>query len=118
MNVRSLALSLAAIAAVSPAISQASTEKAALDACARAFASSLASPGAAVPVYTVVYGGIRNTGSISEFFAREFTFELHADSKKTGLAVARASCSVDSRGTVVALSPIPMEAAQPALAAR
>jgi hypothetical protein len=118
MNVRHVGLIAAAIAALSPAISQANTEKAALDACARAFAASLAAPGAAAPTFKVRYGSLQNTGSVTEYFAREFTFELHADSRRTGLPIARASCSTDAHGAVIAFSPIPMEAARTTLAAR
>lgn len=118
MNVRHVGLIAAAIAALSPALSQANTEKAALDACARAFAASLAAPGAAVPTFRVVYGSPQSAGSVSEYFAREFTFELHADSQKTGLPIARASCSTDARGAVTALSPIPMDIARATLAAK
>jgi len=94
------------------------TEKAALDACARAFATSLAAPGAAAPTFRLVDGSPHNTGSVSEYFAREYTFELHADSQKTGLPIARASCSTDARGAVIALSPIPMETVRATLATR
>lgn len=118
MNVRHVGLIAAAIAALSPAISQATTEKSALDACARAFATSLAAPGAAAPVYKLKYGGEQNTGFLSQFFAHEFTFELHANSAKTGLPIARATCSTDAHGAVIALSPIPMAADSATLAAR
>jgi len=117
MNVRKIGLAAAAIAALSPAVSQAS-EKAALDACARAFASSLASPGAAAPAYTLVYSGSPNVPSIVDYFARDYSFDLHADNQRTGLPIARARCSTDMRGNVVALSPIPLQPARATLAAR
>jgi hypothetical protein len=110
MNVRKLALAAAAAAVFSPAISNASPEKTALNACARAFASSLAPAGAAAPVFKVVYGGERNVASAADFFARTYTFELHARNQKTGLPVARASCSTDLRGSVISLYSIPMDA--------
>ena len=53
-----------------------------------------------------------------EFYTREYTFDLNAKDLKTGLPIARASCSTDSRGAVVALSAIPLDAAHPAVAAR
>jgi hypothetical protein len=110
MNVRTLTLAAAAAAVLSPAISNASPEETALNACARAFASSLAPAGAAAPVFKVVYGGERNVASAADFFARRYTFELHASNQKTGLPVARATCSTDMRGSVISLSPIPMAA--------
>ena len=116
MKFRKLALLAASAAVLYPAISNAaSPEKAALNACARAFASSLASPGAAAPVFKVVYGGERFAGSAMDFFARAFTFELHAADLKSGLPIARASCSTDSHGDVVALSSIPLDAVRPTL---
>ena len=117
MKFRHIALVAASIAALAPAISNASPEKAAMSACARAFASSLAAPGAAVPAFKVAYRDNRY-GSLLEFYTREYSFELHANDLKTGLPVARASCSTDSHGTVVSLSPIPLDAAHPVFAAR
>jgi len=105
MNLRRISLIAVVIAAAAPAISNASPEKAALDACARAFASSLASPGKAAPAFKVAYRGSQSTGSMLEFYTLEYTFDLHANDLKTGLPIARASCSTDSHGTVVALHP-------------
>jgi hypothetical protein len=65
-----------------------------------------------------VYDATGSAGSVSQFFARRYTFELHAGNGKTGLPIARASCSTDARGTVVSLSSIPMEAVSQTLAAR
>jgi hypothetical protein len=118
MKYRKVALLLAAAAALAPAISNASPERAALDACARAFASSLAAPGSAAPAFKVAYRGGQVAGSMLAFYAREYTFELRANDPKTGLPVARANCSTDARGAVTALSPLPLEAEPAALAAR
>jgi hypothetical protein len=104
MNVRKIGLAVATIAVLAPVISNASPERNALNACAQAFASSLASPGAAAPAFKVAYRGNVNTGSMLEFYTREYTFDLHANDPKTGLPIARASCSTDTRGAVVALS--------------
>jgi hypothetical protein len=118
MKYRRVALILAAAAALAPAISNASPERAALDACARAFASSLAAPGSAAPAFKVAYRGSQSAGSMLEFYAREFSFDLQANDPKTGLTVARASCSTNARGAVIALSSLPLEAAPAALAAK
>ncbi len=79
-------------------------------ACAAAFATSLASPGAAAPTFTVVDGGTRRFASVSDYFGREYTFYLYANNRKTGLPIARANCSANLHGVVVALSPVPLEA--------
>jgi hypothetical protein len=105
MNLRTLKHVAAAIAALAPALSHASPETQALNACARAFASSLAPPNAAAPAFKVAYRGNQFSGSMLEFYSREFTFDLYANNPKTGLPIARASCSTDSRGGVVALRP-------------
>jgi hypothetical protein len=118
MKLWKTALVAASIAALAPAISNASPEKDALNACARAFASSLAAPGAAVPSYKVSYRDNRFVGSMLEFYSREYSFEMHANDMKTGLPIARASCSADSHGAVVSLSSTPLDAAHPALASR
>jgi hypothetical protein len=118
MKYRKVSLILAAAAALAPAISNASPERAALNACARAFASSLATPGSAAPTFRVAYRGAPSAGSMLAFYTREYSFELRANDPKTGLPVARASCSTDARGAVTALSSLPLEAAPAALAAR
>ena len=117
MKFRLLGLA-AAFAAIAPAVCTASPEQDALNACAHAFASSLAAPGSAAPAYKVAYMGSEYTGSMLAFYAREFTFDMHANNLKTGLPIARASCSVDSHGTIIALSPVPLNAARAGMAAR
>ena len=118
MKFRHFALAAASIAALAPAVSSASPpEKAALNACARAFASSLAAPGTAAPTYKVAYRDNRFVGSMLDFSTREYSFELNANDLKTGLPIARASCSTDSHGTVMSLSSIPLNSAQPTFAA-
>jgi hypothetical protein len=118
MKYRNVALALAAAAALVPAISNASPERAALDACARAFASSLATPGTAAPAFKVAYRGSPSPGSMLAFYMREYSFDLRANDPKTGQPVARASCSTNARGAVIALSSLPLEAAPATLAAQ
>jgi hypothetical protein len=118
MKVRKVALAIVTIAVLAPAISNASPEKAALNACAHAFASSLASPGSGAPAFKVDYRGTLAAGSTLEFYTREYTFELHANDEKTGLLIARANCSTDAHGAVVAFSAIPTRSVSPSLAAR
>ena len=110
MNIRRFALAAAAV--FSPIICMASPESAALNACARAFASSLAAAGSAPPAFKVVSGGEHYANSAADFYARTYTFDLHAKNQKTGLPIARASCSTDLRGSVISLSSIPMDAAR------
>jgi hypothetical protein len=106
MNFRPLALA-AAIAALAPALCSASPETDGLNACARAFAATLAAPGADAPAYKVTYRSAQHFGSLLEFYVREYNFDLHVNDKNTGAAVARASCSTDSHGAVVAFEPHP-----------
>jgi hypothetical protein len=117
MRNRKIALAAVAIAALAPTVSNASPERAALKACAGAFASSLASPGGAGPAFKIDYRDL-STGSMLEFYVHTFTFELHANDSKTGLPIARASCSANARGAVIALSSMPLESEHPALAAK
>jgi hypothetical protein len=108
MNFRNIALTAAAMAVLAPAIGNASPEKDGLNACARAFATTLAAPGSDAPAYKVTYRGDRHFGSMLEFYEREYNFDLRVNDKKTGLAIARAKCSTDARGAVVAFAPIPL----------
>jgi hypothetical protein len=111
MKFSKIGVAIATVAALAPAISSASTEKAALDACARAFASSLASPGAAAPSFKVAYHGVQYVESAIDLYGRGYTFHLYAHNLKTGLAIAQASCSTDYHGAVTALAPLPLGAA-------
>jgi hypothetical protein len=108
MNFRNSALTAAAIAALVPAICNASPEKTGIDACARAFATTLAAPGADVPAFKVTYKGDQHFRSMLEFYVREYSFDLHVADKRTGLTVARATCSTDQHGAIVAFAPIPL----------
>ena len=118
MNIRKFALAAAVAAALSPVIAGATPERDALNACAHAFASSLAPHGAAAPAFKLAYHGNEFSGSMMEFYNREYTFELHARDPKTGQQLARASCSTDIHGAVVELSAMPLPIAQPALASQ
>jgi hypothetical protein len=119
MNFRKISFAAATIVALAPAVSNASPEKSAVEACARAFASSFATTDAAAPAYTVDYRGIQYVESVTDMYTRGYTFHLFAKSRKTGLPIAQASCTTDKRGVVVALSPLPQDSAPPpALTAR
>jgi hypothetical protein len=118
MNRRKIAPALATICALAPVISAAAPENAALNACARAFAASLASPGAGAPAYKVAYGGDHYVGSVAAFYSREYTFNLSASDKKTGMVIAQASCAADKLGAVIALTPRPLTTGQSSIAAR
>lgn len=116
MSIRKLLLAAASIAAISPAVSQASAENSALKACAQAFASSLAS-GSVKPTYKLKYHG-EAPGALADYYkSHDFTFYLQANDPKTGLTLARATCSADTRGAVLALMATPLETS-PALAAK
>jgi hypothetical protein len=116
MNFRKISLTAATFAVLVPALSQAGPERDAFKACASAFASSLASPGAAAPTFKADYHLGRSTGSALDFFTREYSFDMRADDPKTRAVVARARCTTDTRGTVRALAPLPLDIEQPALA--
>ncbi|MGO9514842.1 MAG: hypothetical protein ACLP2F_14565 [Steroidobacteraceae bacterium] len=118
MNIRRIGLAVITVAALTPTISNASPEKASFDACVVAFEKSIATPGAAVPAYKVIYRGSRFDSAITQYFATGYTYDLEAHNPKTGVTLARARCSTDRRATVIALSPLPLDAHAPALAAQ
>jgi|SRR5277367_3407843 len=118
MYLRKINLVAAATLALAPVVSQASPEKDALNACSRAFAESLASPGAAAPTYKVVFRGDSGTGTVSQFFVRSYSFYLHANDPKTGAAIARATCSTNSMGAVAAFTVVPADAPYPSFASQ
>jgi hypothetical protein len=118
MNFRKCLPALAAVAAIYPSLSNANPENTALNVCARAFASSVAAPGSAAPAYKLNYRGGQEAGALSSYYNRVYTFDLHANDAKTGLALARATCAVDTNGTLISLTSAPLDASSAALAAR
>jgi hypothetical protein len=107
MILQKVALAAITIAALSPTVSNASPERISAKACASAFASSIAAPGASTPAYKLAYRG--TTGSaLADFYPSDFTFTLEARDPKTGLPFARAVCSTNNRGTVTTISAVPL----------
>ncbi len=109
MMIRQAAIAALAVAALVPAVSNASPEKASAKACATAFASSIAAPGASAPAYKFAYRSGMSS-SLADFYPTDYTFTLEAHDPKTGAAIARARCSTDYRGQVTAISAIPLDA--------
>jgi hypothetical protein len=108
MIIRKSALAAVTIAVLSPVIANATPQKASVQACARAFATSLAAPGASAPAYKLAYrGGVAS--SLSDYYPTAYTFTLEAHNPKTGAAFARALCSTNSRGAVTAISAVPLD---------
>ena len=118
MHIRNLTLAAAAFAAISPAICNANPETVALQACARAFASSIAAPGSAAPSYTVDYRSGGSHGVPPGYYDRAYTFYLRAHSPKSDRTIARATCAADLNGTIVSLKSEPAARSSPALAAQ
>ena len=107
MILRKAALAAVTIAALTPPVSNASPERLSAKACASAFASSIAAPGANTPAYKLAFRG--TTGSaLADFYPSDFTFTLEARDPKTGLPFARAVCSTNNRGIVTTISAVPL----------
>lgn len=102
MILRKVALAAASIAALSPAISNASPERVSAKACASAFASSIAAP-----AYKLAFRGAPGS-TLSDFYPSEYTFTLEARDPKSRMPIARAVCSTDHRGTVTTISAVPL----------
>ena len=107
MNPR--AFGLAAAAVFSPIICNASPDSAAVNSCARAFVDNIPSERGAAPRYKRDYrGNFSGASTIAYYFPTKSTFDLEAHDPKTGAVLARARCSTDARGVVVALSLLPL----------
>jgi hypothetical protein len=105
MNIRKLSLAILTIAAIAPVVASATPEDVALNACAKAFASSIAG-GSTTPAYKVKYFDQKATNtSVAGFYVRNYSFTMQAQDRKTGAALASATCSADTRGEVLALTP-------------
>jgi hypothetical protein len=118
MHFRNLLLAAATIAAIAPAVSNASAENDALTACANALSSRVATDGSNAPVFKLKYRHSQPDAVPDYYGRRQYTFYLQARDAKTGMPLGRASCSADLHGTVVAFSLNPPEATAPVLAAR
>jgi hypothetical protein len=119
MNFRTLILGTASIAALLPSISHASAESAALGACTRAFAASMAAPGSSAPSFKLKYRGSQAGSAIADYYSgREYTFYLQARDPKSGARLARATCTADAGGIQIALVATPLDAPETTLAAR
>lgn len=104
MNIRKLSLAIVTIAAISPVVASASPEDTALNACTKAFANSIAAPGAATPAVKVNYAQRHFVSSVTDYYAHDYTFTLKAQNPKTGFVFASATCSADMHGEVVAFT--------------
>jgi hypothetical protein len=117
MNTRKLSLAILSIAAIAPIVASASPEDVALNACAKAFASSLAG-GSTTPAFKVNYHDQKlATNSVAGFYMRNFSFTMQAQDRKTGTALGSAICSADTHGDVLALTPV-TDDSKPTLAAQ
>jgi hypothetical protein len=117
MSFRLLFPTVALIAALSPAVSQAAPETEALNTCSRAFAASIATDAASPPSFKLKYSG-GPAATWSMYFTHEYTFFLQARDPKTGAARASATCSASVAGTLIALKASSTDAAVAALAAK
>jgi hypothetical protein len=106
MNILRFTLAVVTAAGFSPLISQASPEVDSVNTCARALAASMAVAGAVPPSYKLRYHVSRFSRSIADYFPANDTFELEAHDPKTGVVIARARCSLNTRGTIVAFSTV------------
>jgi hypothetical protein len=104
MNIRKLSLTIITLAAIAPVVAFASPEDVALNACAKAFASSIAG-GSTAPAYSVKYFDQKQSStSVAGFYVRNYSFTMQAHTK-TGTALASATCSADTRGEVLSMTP-------------
>jgi YHS domain-containing protein len=112
---KKLRLIVIAGAMLAPAISNASSERTAFDSCVSAFEANIAAAGAGASKYKVLYRGNRYSGSVSQYFSSQYTYDLFARNPLTGAVLAHAQCTSDGRGAVASLSPLPLEVKAPAL---
>jgi Tfp pilus assembly protein PilW len=103
MNIRKLSLAILSIAAIAPVVASASPENVALNACAKAFATSIKPAGSSAPTFKLNYDQHMNN-SVAGYYVRNYTFTMQAQDRKTGTALARGTCSADDRGEVLELT--------------
>jgi hypothetical protein len=103
MNIRKLSLAILTIAAIAPFVASASPEDVALNACAKAFATSIKT-GADAPTFKLNYDQQHMNNSVAGFYVRNYTFTMQAQDRKTGTALASGTCSAYNRGEVLELT--------------
>jgi len=101
VQTRYIGSAIAALAALSPSISNAWPGKASLDACVAAFEKAFLER-AVDRSYKVVFSGDRFAGSVLPFAPVAYSYELAANDSK-GTVLARARCSANERGAVTSL---------------
>jgi hypothetical protein len=104
MTMHRFGLSIAALAAVSPAVCHAWPAKASLDACVSAFEKTLAPVDGVGRTFKVVYDSEPLSSSIADYYPTSHTFELQASNSRTGAVVARVRCLADRHGSVALTS--------------
>ena len=118
MQTRILPIAAALLVVLSPLAANAGPESAALKTCTAAFASSLAAKGAESPSVKLNYRSSQPGSAFAEYYTRDYTFFLKANDPKTGTALARATCSATTGGTLLSLSATPVGTDTAILAAR
>ena len=119
MNVRLIAIAaIAAVADIQPSNSRASSDVAALTACAKVFAAGLSTRAAPATGYRITFANRGYVETVAQYESGIYTYDVVARDAKSGAALASATCTVDETGAVMALSYVPLTAAAPALAAR
>lgn len=102
MDFRKVALTTAALAALSPAISAANPTDTAMSACVQAFAAKITVPGAESPAVKVDYKQQSAPAStVMDYYARNYSFTMSARKVKSGTEFAQATCLADGRGVVL-----------------
>ncbi len=104
MNIRKLSLAIVTIAAIAPVVASASPEDVALNACAKAFATSIKPAGSSAPTFKLNYDQQHLNNSVAGFYVRNYTFTMQAQDRRTGTALASGTCSADNRGEVLELT--------------
>jgi hypothetical protein len=108
----------ALLVVLSPIAANAGPESAALKTCTAAFATSLTAKGAGSPSVKLNYRTTQPGSAFAEFYTRDYTFFLKANDPKTGAALARATCSATTGGTLLSLSATPLGTDTATLAAQ
>ena len=117
MSIRLIAIAAIAAAAISPALSRASSEDPALAACANEFAATLSAHGIhPVGGYRITFLNRGYVETEAEYEAGSSKYDLVAREIKSGVALASVACTVDEQGAVTASSYVPSTLASPALA--
>jgi hypothetical protein len=118
MYLRLLAVAAIAATTLHPGLSRAGSDDVAISACERVFAAGLSTRVIPPAGYRITFSNRGYVESEAQFEAGLYSYDVVARDRRSGVALASATCTVDEHGAITALSYVPLKVSAAAFAAR